>query len=121
MDYYNLNELTDEQIGLLKLADNLGRENFAPRTFAHDVDASFPTENYNDLRKHDLLKLCIPKAYGGLGADVTTYAMVAAEIGKHCGATTAIDEMPIPATAASLPKSTATGYIIRRRAAALVC
>lgn len=86
-DYYNLSELTDEQVDLLELADKLGRENFAPRTFTHDVEASFPTENYADLRDHGFLKLCIPKEYGGLGADVTTYAMVAAEIGKHCGAT----------------------------------
>lgn len=86
-DYYNLSELTTEQIDLLKRADSLGREKFAPRTFTYDVEASFPTENYADLREHDFLKLCIPKEYGGLGADVATYAMVAAEIGKHCGAT----------------------------------
>ena len=29
----------------------------------------------------------MPRAYGGLGADFTTYVMVAAEIGRHCGAT----------------------------------
>ena len=87
MNYYNLNELTDFQIDLLKKADQLGRENFAPRAFAHDVEATFPTENYNDLREHGFLKLVIPKEYGGLGADLTTYAMVGAEIGKHCGAT----------------------------------
>ncbi|MEM7532035.1 MAG: acyl-CoA dehydrogenase family protein [Chloroflexota bacterium] len=86
-DYYNLAELSDEQIRLLRLADKLGRENFAPRTFEHDDQASFPTENYNDLREHDFLKLCVPKDYGGLGADFWTYAMVSAEIGKHCGAT----------------------------------
>ncbi len=85
--YYNLDELSNEQIELLRLADKLGRENFAPRTFEHDVEASFPTENYNDLRDNGFLKLCVPKAYGGLGADVFTYALVAAEIGKHCGST----------------------------------
>lgn len=86
-DYYNLDELTAEQIDLLRLADKLGRENFAPRTFAHDVEASFPTENYQDLREHGFLRLCIPKEYGGCGVDYWTYTMVAAELGKHCGAT----------------------------------
>ena len=64
-EYYNLDELTNEQIRLLRLADKLGRENFAPRTFEHDENASFPTENYNDLRDHGFLKLCVPKEYGG--------------------------------------------------------
>lgn len=86
-DYYNLSELSDEQIRLLRLADQLGREKFAPRTFEHDVNASFPTENYHDLREHGFLKLCVPKEYGGLGADYWTYTLVSAEIGKHCGAT----------------------------------
>ena len=75
-DYYNLAELNDEQIRLLRLADKLGREHFAPRTFEHDEQASFPTENYNDLRDHDFLKLCVPKDYGGLGADFWTYAIL---------------------------------------------
>ncbi|MEM7797720.1 MAG: acyl-CoA dehydrogenase family protein [Chloroflexota bacterium] len=87
MKYYNLNELSAFQIELLERADRLGREHFAPRTFEHDVEASFPTENYSDLRDHGFLKLVVPTEYGGLGADITTYAMVAAEIGKHCGAT----------------------------------
>lgn len=86
-DYYNLNELSDEQIRLLRLADKLGRENFAPRTFEHDANASFPTENYNDLREHGFLKLTVPKEHGGAGVDYWTYTMIAAEIGKHCGAT----------------------------------
>ena len=86
-DSYNVSELTDEQIGLLELADKLGRENFAPRTFEHDVNASFPTENYHDLRDHGFLKLVVPKEYGGLGVDYWTYTMIGAEIGKHCGAT----------------------------------
>jgi len=53
----------------------------------HDRDASFPFENYDDLREAGLLTICVPRAHGGLGADFTTYVMVAAEIGRHCGAT----------------------------------
>ena len=51
-DYYDLGELSDEHIEMLRLADKLGREKFSPRAFQHDVDASFPTENYHDLRDH---------------------------------------------------------------------
>ena len=57
----------------------------APR--AHDREASFPTENYRDLHAAGLLAICIPQSHGGLGADYRTYALAAAEIARHCGAT----------------------------------
>jgi alkylation response protein AidB-like acyl-CoA dehydrogenase len=27
----------------------------------------------------------VPKSHGGLGADYATYALVSAELGRHCG------------------------------------
>ena len=79
--------LTGQQRELVALAAELGKEKFAPRAARYDREASFPFENYDDLRAAGLLKICVPKAYGGLGADFATYVMVAAEIGRHCGAT----------------------------------
>jgi alkylation response protein AidB-like acyl-CoA dehydrogenase len=79
--------LTAQQRELIELAATLGRERFAPRAARYDAEASFPFENYADLRDAGLLGICVPKAQGGLGADFTTYVMVAAEIGRHCGAT----------------------------------
>jgi alkylation response protein AidB-like acyl-CoA dehydrogenase len=79
--------LTAQQRDLIELASALGREKLAPRAALHDREASFPFDNYEDLRAAGLLKICVPKAYGGLGADFTTYVMVAAELGRHCGAT----------------------------------
>jgi alkylation response protein AidB-like acyl-CoA dehydrogenase len=83
----NPNSLTTQQRELIDLAATLGREKFAPRAAAYDREARFPFENYADLRAAGLLGICVPKTYGGLGADFTTYVMVAAEIGRHCGAT----------------------------------
>lgn len=79
--------LTPLQIELIDLAGRLGRDKFAPRAFKHDREASFPFDNYDDLRQSGLLAICIPKEMGGFGADFSTYVMVAAEIGRHCGAT----------------------------------
>ncbi len=79
--------LTAQQRELIDLAATLGREKFAGRAAAHDRDASFPFDNYADLRTAGLLGICVPIQYGGLGADFSTYVMVAAEIGRHCGAT----------------------------------
>ena len=83
----NPNTLTALQREWIELAATLGREKFAPRAAQIDRDATFPFENYQDLREAGLLKICVPAALGGLGADFTTYVMVAAEIGRHCGAT----------------------------------
>ena len=60
---------------------------FAARAERYDREASFPFENYDDLRAAGLLGLCVPTAHGGLGADFTTYVIVAAEMGRWCGAT----------------------------------
>jgi alkylation response protein AidB-like acyl-CoA dehydrogenase len=79
--------LTPQQRELVALAATLGREKFAPRAARHDREASFPFDNYDDLRASGLLGICVPAAYGGMGADFATYVMVAAEIGRHCGAT----------------------------------
>ncbi|MBI3707857.1 MAG: acyl-CoA dehydrogenase [Proteobacteria bacterium] len=75
------------QAELIALIAKLGREKFAPRAAAYDRDASFPFDNYDDLRAHGLLGLCVPEAYGGLGADFETYCLAAAEMGRWCGAT----------------------------------
>jgi alkylation response protein AidB-like acyl-CoA dehydrogenase len=79
--------LTAQQRDLLALAETLGRERFAPRAARWDREASFPFDNYADLRAAGLLGICVPTAHGGLGADFTTYVMVAAELGRHCGST----------------------------------
>jgi alkylation response protein AidB-like acyl-CoA dehydrogenase len=80
-------QLTAQQQELIELAARLGRDKFAPRAAQYDREARFPFENYEDLRQSRLLAICVPRSHGGLGADFATYVMVAAEIGRHCGAT----------------------------------
>src|SRR5438067_9450099 len=89
---------TPQQRSLLALAAELGRTKFAPRAAEWDREASFPFANYDDLRDAGLLALCVPKASGGLGADYATYMMVAAEIGRFCGATALTWNMHICST-----------------------
>ena len=72
---------------LIELVNTLGQERFAPRAAAIDVDARFPFENYDDLREHGLLALCIPEDQGGLGAGFEDYCLIAREMGQYCGAT----------------------------------
>ncbi|WP_407926591.1 acyl-CoA dehydrogenase family protein [Caenimonas soli] len=89
---------TAKQRSLLSLANELGRTRFAPRAAQWDETASFPFANYDDLREAGLLRLCVPEAHGGLGADYASYMMVAAEIGRFCGATALTYNMHICST-----------------------
>ncbi len=78
---------TTKQQELIALVRRLGRERFVERAARYDQDATFPFENYDDLRDHGLLGLCVPTEFGGLGADFETYCLVSAELGRYCGAT----------------------------------
>jgi alkylation response protein AidB-like acyl-CoA dehydrogenase len=83
----NAEVLSGSQRELVGLVAELGRSRFAGRAATHDREASFPVDNFEDLRQAGLLGLCVPKAAGGLGADFATYALVIAELGRHCAAT----------------------------------
>ena len=79
--------LTEQEIALTRRARELGERVFAARAASFDREARFPTEHYADLRDAGLLGVCVPAAYGGLGAGYRAYALTAAEIGRYCGAT----------------------------------
>jgi alkylation response protein AidB-like acyl-CoA dehydrogenase len=75
-------EPSPRQSELIALARRLARERFAPRAERHDREASFPFDDYADLRAAGLLGLCVPARYGGLGADYETYCLVAEQIAQ---------------------------------------
>src|SRR5205814_2207843 len=58
---FPLPPLTDEQRAIIERAAALARERFAPRAARHDAEASFPYENYADLRRAGLLALTVPQ------------------------------------------------------------
>ncbi len=82
--YIMLFNLSPKQKELIDLVGTLARETFVPRAEKYDREASFPFENYADLRAHNLLALCIPESEGGWGADYQTYCLVAAEMARYC-------------------------------------
>jgi alkylation response protein AidB-like acyl-CoA dehydrogenase len=71
---------------MVDLAAQLGPR-LKARAGEHDRDASFPFENYDDLREAGLLRLCIPAEHGGLGGTFADYIRVSEELGRHCGST----------------------------------
>ncbi len=95
--------LTGEQARLTALARQLGHDIFAPRAPGIDRDARFPIENYRDMHKAGLLGISVPSRHGGCGADYMTYSLVAAEIGRYCGATALTWNMHVCSTLWSGP------------------
>jgi len=75
-------EASPRQSELIALARRLARERFAPRAERHDREASFPFDDYADLRREGLFGLCVPARYGGLGADYETYCLVAEQLAQ---------------------------------------
>src|SRR6187200_348901 len=73
---------SSRQRGLIALAQRLASERLALRADRHDRDASFPYDDYDDLRREGLLGLCVPERYGGLGADFETYCLVAEQLAQ---------------------------------------
>ena len=73
---------SSRQRQLIAGAGRLARERFAPRAERHDREASFPFDDYADLRAEGFLGLCVPERYGGLGADYETYCLVAEELAQ---------------------------------------
>src|SRR5262249_35119540 len=71
---------SSRQRELIAHARRLARERFAPR--ADRPDASFPFDDYADIRAEGLLGLCVPERYDGLGADYETYCLVAEQLAQ---------------------------------------
>jgi alkylation response protein AidB-like acyl-CoA dehydrogenase len=75
-------EPSSRQRELIAVARTLAHERFTPRADRHDREASFPFDDYADLRSEGLLGLCVPERYGGLGADFETYCLVAEQLAQ---------------------------------------
>jgi alkylation response protein AidB-like acyl-CoA dehydrogenase len=73
---------------------------FEQRASQHDIDGSFPTEDFDDLRTHGMLGLMVPTRLGGIGASFADYAEVAMSLGAGSGATALIFNMHASVTGA---------------------
>jgi len=69
------------------IAEELGRDAFAPRAAMLDAANRFPFQHYDDLRASGLLALMVPESFGGIGADSFTYATVLGKSAQGCAST----------------------------------
>ena len=88
---------TPERMKIVEKVAELGPL-FAKRAVAIDTDATFPYENWNDLKAAGLLGIVIPQSHGGLGGDFVGYALASEELARHCASTALTFNMHVATT-----------------------
>lgn len=78
--------LTPRQRELVDLAGGLA-DRFAERAPEHDRDATFPFENYDDMREAGYLGLTVPEELGGRGATLLELILCQERLAMGDGAT----------------------------------
>jgi butyryl-CoA dehydrogenase len=75
-------DLQDEQLDILNAVRDFVDSEIIP--VAHDLEArdEYPEEIVQGLREMGLFGMRIPEQYGGLGLDLTTYALAIAELSR---------------------------------------
>jgi alkylation response protein AidB-like acyl-CoA dehydrogenase len=75
-------EKTDEQKAITEMVRQFTDEQIIPNAEKYDHEDSFPDEIVEQLKELGLFGITIPEEYGGLGLDLTTYAMVVEELSR---------------------------------------
>ena len=78
---------------LVELLHELGREVLAPHAAEVDVDARFPIEAFDALKRERLLGAYVPLEYGGMGLNLEELAKVCEVLGQYCSATAMVYAM----------------------------
>ncbi len=75
--------LTDELLALRDGVRKLAREKIKPRAREIDSTSQYPQDIFDELRKADLLGLCIPREYGGSEAGILGLTLAIEEVTKY--------------------------------------
>src|SRR3954454_6094937 len=75
-------EKTDEQKAILEMVRRFVDEQILPRAGHYDARDELPAAIVAQMREVGLFGVTIPEAFGGLGLDLTTYAMIVEELSR---------------------------------------
>jgi len=67
---------------LLSVVRDFVKQDVTPQAAEHDEQDSYPSELADQMADLGLFGMTVPEEYGGLGVDVTTFAMVFEELSK---------------------------------------
>src|SRR6476469_3171476 len=75
-------EKTDEQKAILEMVRQFVDEQILPKAEHYDHEDEFPEPIVEQMKGLGLFGVTIPKEYGGMGLDLTTYAMIVEELSR---------------------------------------
>src|SRR6201991_440553 len=75
-------EKTDEQKAIIEMVRQFVDEQIIPQAEHYDSVDEFPEPIVAQMRELRLFGVTIPEAYGGMGLDLTTYAMIVEELSR---------------------------------------
>ena len=75
-------EKTDEQKAILEMVRRFVDEQILPQAGHYDAEDEFPTPIVDQMKELGLFGVTIPEEYGGMGLDLTTYAMIVEELSR---------------------------------------
>jgi alkylation response protein AidB-like acyl-CoA dehydrogenase len=75
-------EKTDEQKAICEMVRQFADEQILPNAEHYDAVDEFPEPIVEQMRELGLFGVTIPEEYGGMGLDLTTYAMIVEELSR---------------------------------------
>jgi butyryl-CoA dehydrogenase len=78
-------QLNENQSMIRQMARDFATAKVAPIAHAIDRDGTFPEATVREMGELGFLGLVVPEEYGGVGADITSYALVVEELSRACG------------------------------------
>ncbi len=75
-------EKTDEQQAIIEMVRQFVDEQILPQAEHYDAADEFPEPIVAQMRELGLFGVTIPEEYGGMGLDLTTYAMIVEELSR---------------------------------------
>ncbi len=75
-------EKTDEQKAICEMVHQFADEQILPNAEHYDHEDEFPEPIVEQMKELGLFGVTIPEEYGGMGLDLTTYAMIVEELSR---------------------------------------
>jgi alkylation response protein AidB-like acyl-CoA dehydrogenase len=82
VDTAAFSEQTDEQRAIIEMVRQFADEQILPNAEHYDHEDSFPEPIVEQMKELGLFGVTIPEEYGGMGLDLTTYAMIVEELSR---------------------------------------
>ena len=75
-------EMTDEQKAITEMVRQFADNEIIPHAEEYDAEDKFPEPIVEHMKELGLFGVTIPEEYGGMGLDLTTYAMIVEELSR---------------------------------------